>query len=541
MAIVKPEIGPGFFDDLGSEDMSIIKAFNEIIANSIDSWIQKGKTKTSRGQLLISIEHKDDALIITDNAAGMNKQDMINAMGFGVAQKSKSEFGDELMGTYGFGLKASTSALGRHFEVISKIANSKIIHSVMPIGKMKDEQSWQSDIEEKINPKSLIEEKFIKSYLKLGKADSGTMIYISDLRTGLNLDDLFINKKYFINELGNSWKMFIEENEFGNPVKISLNGELIKTPEKGYDQGGQIPHSQIDFEFPVYFDVKEAGKLIEKEEWVTGSIWVNNKGGQVDAGGFNVYRRGQLVQRKDHSIFRIILENARVEGELHLDFIPANQRKTYFNTEDPGYKAVRKFLKDGFVPNTAVHSKILNRDVLADSVLLNQWLVEKWYGHFLSIVEDLELPNELKRFKKVNPEEPKLPKGPTPPEGPKSPEPPNPPKEEVFIPLSDDAFKFEGVKYSIIYIKGNCGGNVYAYKVDKNRIQINVDDNIDIVKTAFQKDLLKIVEGPVRSGYQKIAKDLITQSVIQQFLTRTLGPNEALKQSQKWLKFVNRK
>ena len=46
LTIIKPEIGPGFFDDLGSEDMSIFKAFNELIANSIDSWIQKGKTKT---------------------------------------------------------------------------------------------------------------------------------------------------------------------------------------------------------------------------------------------------------------------------------------------------------------------------------------------------------------------------------------------------------------------------------------------------------------------------------------------------------------
>ena len=62
-----------------------------------------------------------------------------------------------------------------------------------------------------------------------------------------------------------------------------------------------------------------------------------------------------------------------------------------------------------------------------------------------------------------------------------------------------------------------------------------------IIEKSKSKDLLKIVEGPVRSGYQKIAKDLITQSVIQQFLTRTLGPNEALKQSQKWLKFVNKK
>ena len=111
MTIFKPEIGPGFFDDLGSEDMSVLKAFNELIANSIDSWIQKGKTKTSRGQLTINIIQQDNALIITDNADGMNKQDMINAMGFGVAQKSSSDFGDDLMGTYGFGLKASTSSL----------------------------------------------------------------------------------------------------------------------------------------------------------------------------------------------------------------------------------------------------------------------------------------------------------------------------------------------------------------------------------------------------------------------------------------------
>ena len=45
LTIFKPEIGPGFFDDLGSEDMSVLKAFNELIANSIDSWIQKGKPK----------------------------------------------------------------------------------------------------------------------------------------------------------------------------------------------------------------------------------------------------------------------------------------------------------------------------------------------------------------------------------------------------------------------------------------------------------------------------------------------------------------
>lgn len=144
MTLYKPEIGPGFFDDLGSEDMSPIKAFNEMIANSIDSWIEKGTTQKDRGQLEIQIFFTDDHIVITDNAGGMKRQDMLNAMGFGMAQKGKKPQGDDLMGTYGFGLKASTSALGRHFEVISKPLNGKIVHSVMPIGKMKDEKFMAS-------------------------------------------------------------------------------------------------------------------------------------------------------------------------------------------------------------------------------------------------------------------------------------------------------------------------------------------------------------------------------------------------------------
>lgn len=540
MTLFKPEIGPGFFDDLGSEDMSVLKAFNELIANSIDSWIQKGKTKSSRGELIINIIQQDNALIITDNADGMNKQDMINAMGFGVAQKSTSEFGDSLMGTYGFGLKASTSALGSHFEVISKKSNKKIVHSVMPIGKMKDEQSWQCDIEEKINPKSIVDEKYIKSFIKLNKSDSGTMIYISDLRN--NIETEFLNEVYLLKELGVAWQFFINENEFGKPVKIFLNNKVIKTPEKGWDQGGQISNTQIDFEFPVYFDIKKGKKIVEVEERVYGSVWVNNIGGSTDnAGGFNVYRKGQLVQRHDDTIFKVNSENSRIEGELHLDFLQANQKKTYFNEKHEGYKKVKNALWD-FIPSGVVKSSILNKTVLKDTVLLNNWIIDNWYGHFLSIIEDLELPSDLKRFKKTIPEPPVQP---TPPKGtmpPGEPNPPEPPKNDVFIPLSDESFKFEGIEYSIIFIKGNCAGNVYAYKVDKNRIQINVDDKIDSVNTEFQNDLLKIVDGPVKKGsYQKIAKELIIQSVIQQFLTRTLGTNEALKQSQKWLKFVNKK
>ena len=540
MAIVKPEIGPGFFDDLGSEDMTVLKAFNELIANSIDSWIQKSKSKTSRGELIVKINFEDDAIVITDNAAGMDKQEMINAMGFGVAQKSTSDFGDDMMGTYGFGLKASTSAIGRHFEVISKRINKKIVHSVMPIGKMKDELSWQSDIEEKINPKSLLSETEIKSYLKLGKSDSGTMIFISEVREGLDLEGLLMNKSLLLMELGVAWKNYIQPNNYGKPVKIFVDDELVEEPERGYKQKGMLPNTLINFSEEIEFTTTEGEQKVEHKEVIKGSIWVNTEGGQYEnSGGFNTYRKGQLVQRNDNLIFKVTTENARVEGELYLDFIPANQRKTYFDNKHKGYDAVQKFLKK-LVPNSIVKSSVLNIPVISDPTLLNKWMVEKWYGHFIQLFPDLEVPNELKRYKQID-KQPIPPSTPKPPSGPSTP--PTPPQtpEQDFEPISEHSFKYNDVVYSIIYVKGNCGGNIYAYKVDQNRIQINVDDNVDGVKSSFQKDLIKIVDTPTSSGYALIAKQLITQSVIQQFLTRTLGPNEALKQSQKWIKFVNKK
>ena len=151
------------------------------------------------------------------------------------------------------------------------------------------------------------------------------------------------------------------ENDFGKPVKIFLNNEQVKTPEKGYDKGGQIANTQIDFEFPVYFETKKGNKTVDHEEWVSGSIWVNNVGGQVDAGGFNVYRKGQLVQRHDNTIFRVLAENARVEGELHLDFVPANQRKTYFNEKDPGFKEVERFLKHLFQTRQFIRQHLIEQ------------------------------------------------------------------------------------------------------------------------------------------------------------------------------------
>ena len=50
----KPDVGAGFFADFGADDMELYEALNEIIANSIDSWIEEGcKKRSARPNLKI--------------------------------------------------------------------------------------------------------------------------------------------------------------------------------------------------------------------------------------------------------------------------------------------------------------------------------------------------------------------------------------------------------------------------------------------------------------------------------------------------------
>ena len=154
MTQFQPQLGNAFYKALGAEDMEPLLAINEIIANSIDSWIEEycGK-KAKRPKLSIDINMSAKQITIQDNAGGMEPEELKNAMGFAKVQKELSDCADDLMGMYGFGLKAATANLGGHFEVVSKRKNKDLCHVVMPIDKMAQEvkagkSGMLSDIEE---------------------------------------------------------------------------------------------------------------------------------------------------------------------------------------------------------------------------------------------------------------------------------------------------------------------------------------------------------------------------------------------------------
>ena len=118
----KPQLDPSAYLKVGNTGLKNWQAVNEIIANSIDSWISGG-TKQDL-VLRIDLDNKQNNLAkssirIVDNALGMEEEELKNLFSFFKSDKANSDFSDEYLGLYGFGFKAATSKIGTKVTVIT--------------------------------------------------------------------------------------------------------------------------------------------------------------------------------------------------------------------------------------------------------------------------------------------------------------------------------------------------------------------------------------------------------------------------------------
>jgi hypothetical protein len=251
MAIFKPPIGAKWWADLGSEGMPLTVAVNELIANSIDSWIENPPTRGSRKKLTIHVEISTNYVLVADDASGMNGLTLQEAMGPSKADKSSSDFADDLMGMYGLGLKSATANIGGHFEILTKEQNQNVNHLVMPIQLMKEQDEFLGDIEEgsyngKTELKNSLTKKFEEKYLQ----KSGTVVVITKLKNPTIRAD-----KKTHQSLSLAWKYFLKKNKFGKEVDIFLNGEKIEKPQLGYPLI-IVPNTKVNFQIPVSLERK---------------------------------------------------------------------------------------------------------------------------------------------------------------------------------------------------------------------------------------------------------------------------------------------
>jgi hypothetical protein len=90
---------------------------------------------------------------------------------------------------------------------------------------------------------------------------------------------------------------------------------------------------------------------------ITGSVWINNKGGQYDSGGLSIYRKMQLLLKNDQDLGSWWSnESATIEGFIQSDYLTPNSRKDGLDKEQPAYDAIDKVMKK-FIPAKLVNSK----------------------------------------------------------------------------------------------------------------------------------------------------------------------------------------
>ena len=309
------------FKKVGSTNLTNWQAVNELIANSIDSWILNAK----RGKLEISIDLKpaidlsDSEIIITDNASGMNKEDIIRCFNLFYSDKSKEKMSDKILGFFGFGFKGATSKLGNDITIISS-QNTKVYHQVKANYKLLEEGKEKGITYTEFNHDSNSKKLFNGGY-------KGTKIIIKDFNTP-------IAEEVLLYYLPISWKKYLNLNEFGSPVSIMLNNTKI------------IPQSFSLVDETIYnleyeFTWKENG--INHTGSAKGYVGLRFDSTSMSTQGINLYRRGQLIKPFEHSLYMakgVAKHNDfnYLVGELDVE-LSASTTKTGFNEDSPAWEA----------------------------------------------------------------------------------------------------------------------------------------------------------------------------------------------------------
>jgi len=328
-------LGPQFLQKLANANLASWQAVNEIIANSIDSWID---FKNPRPVLEINIEVEQtnnlatSAIIISDNAQGMDFPTLEKAvLGFLDSDKLESKNSNKYLGMFGFGLLGGAFTLGRNLTIVTTKDNKTHLIAKGDVDSFAQTRSFNID-----------EYKADSQQKKLFKK-SGTRIIIKDLNSKLN-------NNVMLNYLQHSWRFFLNENEFGKAIKINLkfnNDKETLTPYKlgQFNDRPVIDETIVPIEFELEWKTQRTNE--KNKLTIKGQVGLSAEGGQnALAGGINIYRRGQLIEPTNRDFYSWGAMTAKLHGDLHID-LPVTMQKGGFDKQSDGWgKLMEKFGPD---------------------------------------------------------------------------------------------------------------------------------------------------------------------------------------------------
>ena len=112
---------------------------------------------------------------------------------------------------------------------------------------------------------------------------------------------------------------------------------------------GRPVYEESKLPVEIEFKWKEPTTKKEHTGVVKGTVGMSGEGGQsATSGGFNLYRRGQLIEIYNREFYQWGSMTARMHGDLFID-LPVSMQKNGYNKGSEAWKACQKALKESVI------------------------------------------------------------------------------------------------------------------------------------------------------------------------------------------------
>lgn len=288
--IVKNYPSPRLMETIGATNQKPQEAIGELVANCFDARIKDKK-------LDVIIDLRDESIVVLDNGRGMTSAVLEKAVCIAEDMSQHVDKPADAKGHFGMGFKTSCSTLGYFYEIYTRPVGENLeYHTAFNIKEYTTRPSgsnaWDVVIEDS-RPS-------MKSPLK--NASNGTAFVIRELKVkGLPPSAV-------IEYLGEAFKGHIE------------NGDTITV----IDENGSYPAEPKKYTFLPGTKVKIDETFGPNNKYhITGWVAIDSQTHNDGFYGFNIYRKGQLVDTHNKEWFRAHLMTSRIIGEVNMDFLDA--------------------------------------------------------------------------------------------------------------------------------------------------------------------------------------------------------------------------
>lgn len=287
--VVKNYPSPRLMETIGATNQSPQEAIGELVANSFDARYEDEK-------LQISIDMRNDQLVIIDNGKGMTSEILEKAV---CIAEDMSKYIDRTgaKGHFGMGFKTSCSTLGEFYEIYTRPIEEDIEYHVAFDIEDYSKRPSGSDAWDVV-----IEDRKPSMSSPLKNASHGTAFVIKNLRN----KDFPISAVY--DYIGDAFKGHLN------------NGDHITV----IDHNGSHEAKPKDYQFLKGSKVKIDETFGPNGKYhVTGWVAIDGQTHNQGNYGFNIYRKGQLIATDNKDWFRAHLMTSRIIGEVNMDFLDA--------------------------------------------------------------------------------------------------------------------------------------------------------------------------------------------------------------------------